>query len=366
MAYTSIVNYLLKGNNMITIRDIADRLQISQSTISKVLNGGNDVGPEVRQQVLDTAAEMGYISKLMKRQKHKRLCIFVEHILYAAPSDFGYDILLGFRQAAYRHGWNLVIVPLDAKFQEMHAYDSYVLENQFSGCFLLGLALGDPWIEALGKTTIPTVLFDNYIPDNPHVGYVGSDNNEAIDMMLQHLSALGHSRIAFLNGELSSMVCRQRQLAFTEGMAKLGLPVKNGWIANAPMHWKGGHAAAPVLLQKKPTAILCGSDLLALGAMDYCIENGINVPEDISITGFDDLPAAALSQPPLTTIRQDRRVIGQCAYHTLEGLWRQISISRTLLRTQLMARGSAQEPAQALPLHYDRSYAPQKSLPYAL
>lgn len=103
---------------MATIREIAKKLGVSISTVSKGLNGANDISDELRQTILDTAVEMGYVTKRMKKEEHKKLCVFVENMEYESASEFGYDIVLGFRQAAYRDNWHVEVIPVNAEFQK--------------------------------------------------------------------------------------------------------------------------------------------------------------------------------------------------------------------------------------------------------
>lgn len=98
-----------------------------------------------------------------------------------------------------------------------------------------------------------------------------------------------------------------------------------------------------IFLENGATAILCGSDLIASGVIAECQAHGFSVPEDISVTGFDDLPISAQLNPPLTTVRQDRAELGKCGYYTLHSLMRDVSISRTLMRPQLIARASTKK-----------------------
>lgn len=177
---------------MVTIKDIANRLGIAPSTVSKGLNDANDISPDLKKQVLDTAIEMGYVTKKMKKETRKRLCIFIENMLYENPEDFGFDILLGFKQAAIRDNWEVHIVPMTPVLQLKEPYDRYMLRNQYHGGFLVGFALKDPWMKQLEKTTIPTVLFDNYIKRNPNVAYIGTDSYEGIDLAIDYLHELGH------------------------------------------------------------------------------------------------------------------------------------------------------------------------------
>ena len=103
---------------MATIRDIANRLGISVSTVSKGLNGASDISEELRQQVLDTAVEMGYSTKRSRKVENRKLCLFIENMNYENPDDFGYDIVLGFKQNAFRHNWDVTVVPVSPNFQK--------------------------------------------------------------------------------------------------------------------------------------------------------------------------------------------------------------------------------------------------------
>lgn len=121
---------------MVTIKDIANRLGISVSTVSKGLNGASDISEDLRQMVLDTAVEMGYQSKKMKKDENKKLCLFIENMDYETANQFGYEIILGFRQAAFRDGWSVSVIPVTPAFQMTEKYDTYMLKNGYSGGFL--------------------------------------------------------------------------------------------------------------------------------------------------------------------------------------------------------------------------------------
>lgn len=337
---------------MATIKDIANRLGISVSTVSKGLNGANDISEELRQMVLDTAVEMGYTTKKMKKEEHKKLCIFIENMDYETPNQFGYEIILGFKQAAYRDNWDVAVFPVTPAFQMSERYDTYMLKNGFTGSFFVGFALHDEWLSQLTSTTIPTALFDNYIKKNPNVGYVGTDNYEGIDSAVDHLYSLGHKKIAFLNGSLNSMVSDQRQQAFLDSMESRSLPIEEELLANGFYVADSAKYHVPNFLAAGATAILCGNDLLAYGTIEECLARGFRVPEDISVIGFDDLPTSARFAPPLTTVRQDRIELGKSGYYTLNSLIHHVSISKTLLRPQFMVRESTTAPtpyAAALP-----------------
>ena len=200
---------------MVTIKDIANRLGISVSTVSKGLNGASDISEDLRQMVLDTAVEMGYQSKKMKKDENKKLCLFIENMEYETANQFGYEIILGFRQAAFRDGWSVSVVPVTPAFQMTEKYDTYMLKNGYSGGFLVGFALHDDWMRQLAFTSIPTVLFDNYIKKNPHVCYVGTDNFEGIELIRPLYLVKEEDIISWRNhNELTFINCACR---FTEG-----------------------------------------------------------------------------------------------------------------------------------------------------
>lgn len=325
---------------MATIKDIANRLGVSVSTVSKGLNGASDISDELRQMVLDTAVEMGYTTKRSKKVENRKLCIFIENMNYETIDEFGYDMVLGFRQNAFRRKWDVDILPITPAFQEEEKYDTYLLKNGYCGAFLMGLALHDAWIKQLENTTMPTVLLDNFISDNPNVCYLGTDSYEGITMAVNYLVNLGHKNIAFLNGSLYSLVSDQRQEAFESAMAAASLPVQKDLTAYGYYVSDSAKYHVPGFLAAGATAVVCGNDLIAKGVIDECTKRGFRVPEDVSVVGFDDISIAATFDPPLTTIRQERNELGRCAYDILNSLIHHIPISKTLLRPKLIERES--------------------------
>lgn len=325
---------------MATIRDIANRLGVSVSTVSKGLNGASDISDELRQMVLDTAVEIGYATKKSKKVEHRKLAIFVENMDYETANEFGYELVLGFKQNAFRHDWDVTVIPVTPSFQLAEKYDTYMLKHGFCGAFLVGFALHDEWMKQLETTTMPTVLFDNYIRMNPNVCYIGTDNSEGIDIAVDHLYTLGHKKIAFLNGSLHSMVSEQRQDAYYASMRAHGLTIHKELTAYGYYVADSAKYHVPTFLEAGATAIICGNDLIASGVITECKLRGYRVPEDISVVGFDDIPLSATLEPPLTTIRQEQGELGKCAYVILNSLVHHIPICRTQLRATLVERES--------------------------
>lgn len=325
---------------MATIKDIANRLGIAVSTVSKGLNGASDISDDMRQLVLDTAVEMGYASKKLKAKSTRKVCILIENMDYENIDQFGYEIIMGFKLSAARRHWEVSVIPSDLNMQTAEKFDTYMLKNGFSGAFLLGFSLHDDWVKQLNKTTVPTVLLDNYIPVNPHVGYVGTDSTEGISIAVEHLYSLGHRKIAFLNGSKNSMVSDERYQAFIQSMADHGLIPDESLIEYGYYVPDCAKYHVPGFLENGATAILCASDLIASGVIAEVVKQGLRVPEDISVVGFDDLPLAAQLTPPLTTVRQDRTDLGKSAFLLLDGLIHDVSVSKMLLRAKFIERAS--------------------------
>lgn len=325
---------------MATIKDIATHLGISISTVSKGLNGASDISDDLRQLVLDTAVEMGYSPKRSKKEEFRKLCLFVTNMEYKTLDTFGYDIVLGFKQNAFKHKWDVTIMEIDVKFQEQNKYDTYLLQHGYCGAFILGLALHNPWMEQMKTTTMPTVLFDNFIDGNHNVGYLGTDSHEGIHMAVEHLVNLGHKKIAFLNGSPGSLISDERQEAFENAIKEYNIDCNERMMAKVDFAANSAHHHVPNFLKEGATAIVCSNDLLAKGTIETCTKEGFRVPEDVSVIGFDNIPIAATTEPPLTTISQQRNELGRCAYTTLHSLINHVSISRTMLRPQLVERES--------------------------
>lgn len=325
---------------MPTIKEIANRLGVAVSTVSKGLNGAPDISEELRQLVLDTAVEMGYKTKRMRKEELKKLVVLVENMDYLDIEDFGYDLVLGFKQMAYRDNWAVEIVPINPGIQAEEKYDSFMLRYGYSGAFIMGMALQDEWMKQISSTKIPTALLDNYVKLNPNVGYVGTDSFEGLSLAITRLTELGHTRIAFLNGSPNSMISNQRDDAYKAALEEHNIEFDESLVAHGYYVAESAPYHVPGMLAANATAILCGNDLIASGVIEECKKRGYRVPEDISVIGFDDIPLATELTPPLTTIRQERLELGKCAYFTLDSLMSKVPVSRTMLRPKFVERES--------------------------
>ena len=325
---------------MATIKDIAKLLNISTGTVSKGLNGGEDVSEELRDRIFDTAISIGYTTKKMKDRNSWTACIFIENVDYSANNQFGYEIVLGFKQLAIRNGYNVEIVNITPEMQKVEKYDTYMMKHGYKGGFFVGFYLSDPWLKNLDKTTVPTVLLDNIEPDNPFVAYIGTDSYEGMNAAVHYLHSMGHNSIAFLNGDSDSMISKNRTEAFLKACRNTGIYVDDNFIKYGDYTTECAGRFVKDFIEMGVTAIMCGSDIIAMGVISECQSLGYSIPDDISVIGFDDLPLSAHMTPSLTTIKQERINLGKLGFLTLYSLISGVHISHTLLRPAFVIRDS--------------------------
>lgn len=324
---------------MATMDDIARQLGIAKSTVSKALSGAEDVSDATRKSVLEMAVELGY-SKVPRSTELPRLAVFITNMEYKQPMDFGYDILLGFRKLAEPAGYHVEIIPLDPDLQKKLHYDEYMVLGNYRGGLFLGLSLLDPWLKDFETCRTPTVLYDNHVRGNANVTYVGVDNAEGMEQAVSYLMSLGHRKIGYLSGGLEAYVYQKRCGAFFQALENEGLPHDKEQLGNSYHVTECLENNLPRLLELGCTAFVCSHDLMARTAIEYCGKKGLRVPEDISIMGFDDGPLCGSTNPPLTSIRQNRTELGKSAFYALSSQINRVPISTILLHAELIKRYS--------------------------
>lgn len=333
--------------DMTTIQDIADRLGISKGTVSKALNGAPDISETLQKQILETAVELGYTKLRRYKKPIKKLCVIVQkdNIQYEEPHHFAYDIIMGFRQLAEPAGYQVETVPVDVTVQKESSFDVFMLRHDFSGAFLLGFSLNEPWMKDFQTSRTPAVLYDNHIIGNPMTSYVGIDNEEGMELAIGHLKKLGHRKIGYLSSALGSHIMQVRHRAFFQAMHRHGLKADPSYAGCSYFLSECMEKHLPRFLEMGMTAVICCQDTFASAALTQCQQLGYLVPRDISIIGFDDIPLSAYTSPPLTTVRQDRVLLGKSGFNALGGLLNGVSIGTVLLHTELIVRDSTGAPA---------------------
>ena len=207
--------------------------------------------------------------------------------------------------------------------------------------------LTDARIGALGESGIPTVYVDVRL-QGPHATYVETDKIDGAQQATSHLLDLGHRRIAFIGGPSGDITSGQRELGFQQAFAQRGLPCDLSLVRHEGFETEHGYAGAIALLSENLgfTAIVAVSDMVAFGVLRALYERGLRVPDDISVTGFDDNILAGYATPPLTTVRQDTALIGRGVVTRLrdliEGEGRTLPL---IVPTQLIVRQSTGAPS---------------------
>ena len=331
----------------ITLRELAGQLGLSLSTVSKALNGRPDVGSEVRTRVLEAAAQQGYVANPIARKlvlgENRTLGVFLLNRLKVPLRDFfGFQYLEGILQEARDRGFDLHLFShsLDTAFET--SYLDLLRTKGLPGAVFIGLFLDDPFIRDITRSPLPLAVLDTLIKGD-RIGFITSDNRLGIQLAMEHLWALGHRRFGFLSFSHRSHAGNTRRRAF-----KAFLEERNSfepeWVAEDTLDAEGGERAAMELLDRgsRPTALVAASDFQAIGALRAAQRLGLNVPGDLSVTGFDDIQASGFTSPALTTVAQDTAALGRsAAAWVLDSLAGQAPWpNRRMIAPTLVVRGS--------------------------
>lgn len=324
---------------MATINDIAKILGVSKSTVSKGLNNATDISEDMRIKIIETAAALGYTNKHMQ-ERNKKLCIIVENIEYNTPNQFGYDIIQGFKQMAEHDGWLVDVLTINKDFQRGIPYNVFMIQNNYVASFILGFTLLDTWMSEFKNSKIPAVLYDNFIKGNPKVASITCDCHDGFDEAVKHLVSLGHKKIGLITGPLESYIIKARYNAYIDALRKYNLEINEDFIGQSYYIADSTKENIQRMYDLGVTAVMFSHDVRAISAITECMDRGIRIPKDMSLIGFDDLPMCAYTEPPLTTIRQDRFALGKAGYYALTCLLDNLPISSITLRAPLIVRGS--------------------------
>ncbi|MDT8862938.1 LacI family transcriptional regulator [Alkalihalobacillus sp. MEB130] len=304
---------------MATIYDIAKKTGFSITTVSKVLNNYSDVSEKTRKLILAAVEELDYYPSSSARTltTKKSWTIGVVFIdTHGMEHPFFNAVIESFRKKAEKSGYDLLF----ASNQIGNDPKTYIDHFQYrgvDGVVIFCSVDGDPEIEKLIKSKIPTVLIDL---ESRESSVVYSDNEYGSHLAVEYLHSLGHEKIAHISGHKDLYVAVQRLNGFLNAMRKYNLDVPDDYIVDGGFfHYEGGQKAMRQLLKLKelPTAVYVAGDLMALGAISEIKKNGLNVPEDISVIGFDDIKMVEYTTPALTTLRQDTALMGKTAANLL-------------------------------------------------
>jgi len=308
-----------------TIKDIAKAAGVSITTVSRALNGYSDVSVETREKIRKLAEEMDYkpnsIAKGLVSNKTSTVGLIAsEFIKPGVYHPFSLEIIAGAKAALRKERYDLVLFTVDAAMQQNMSFDRLCEDRKVEGALVHGLRLSDVYIKELETTAIPSVGIDLPVL-NEHVGEVSTDNIKAAKDAVNYLIKLGHKRIGLVNGHKDASVTFERLEGYKEALLENGIEYNENFIIFSDFSQQGGYEACKQLLfiNSEITAVFFASDLMAIGGIRACQELNINVPQNMSIIGFDDIELASLINPSLTTVRQEKFRLGYvAAEHLLE------------------------------------------------
>ena len=334
--------------------DIAYQAGVSQPTVSRALRGSPRVSEETRKRVLAVAQQLNYqVDKNASNLRFQRSNTLALLIFEDPTSDdsainpFFVAMLGSITRACAQRGYDLLV-----SFQQRAGdwHKEYEDSRKADGLILLGYGdylLYRERLERLTEQGTHFVRWGAVQPGQPGLS-IGSDNFQGGYQVARHLLAAGRRRLAFLGG--ISGGCPEfldRYRGLEQALAEIGAPAGSALQVDAISTEEAGFAAAAELLERRIPfdAIVGASDLIALGAMRALQERGLQVPGDVAVVGFDDIPAAGLSNPPLTTIAQNTRLAGEVLVETLVRRIREEPAEAQTLPARLVVRRSCGAPA---------------------
>ncbi|OJF94728.1 LacI family DNA-binding transcriptional regulator [Alkalibacterium sp. 20] len=298
---------------MVTIYDIADHTGYSIATVSKALNN-KKVSEKARRKILDAVEELHYTpnssARTLATNKSWMIgVVFGENLGSGIAHPFFGQVIEGFKKHAELYNYDLLFVSRHMGLQQ----ETYKhLSHRGVDGVVIVQSHGEDEIKKLDHM-IPTVYIDR--PTNES-GTVYSDNQSGSRLAVNHLVENGHTKIAHIMGNQTTFPGIERATGFKKAMHEHGLPVREEYLVDGGFYSQAGGREAMIRLlslKDKPTAVYVGGDEMAIAAMKVTKESGLKVPEDISFIGFDDIKIAQHVEPALTTIRQDKELIGQQA-----------------------------------------------------
>jgi DNA-binding LacI/PurR family transcriptional regulator len=338
---------------MVTSEQVARLAGVSRATVSRALNGSPKVSEKARSRVQEAVASLGYepdvVAQSLVRQRSRTiaLCLFYgENGVALAPFAqtrryFYLDMLSDVEQAISAENYDLLLPssPLSQK-----NYVRSLQMRRVAGVLAISLSPNDPRIGELIASDLPTVFVDS-VAQGRRATYVTSDNSDGSRQATEHLLALGHRRIAVIAGSIVGPIGMERLLGCQRMLAQVGLSLDPDLIVQAGWNTEEAYQATRNLLIRRRnfTAILAGSDLMAIGILRALHEQGIQVPKEVSVIGFDDVNLSRYTEPPLTTVRQKREEMSRNAVQLLIKMIEENgAASPVIVPTKLIVRASTE------------------------
>ncbi|RKN39720.1 LacI family DNA-binding transcriptional regulator [Streptomyces hoynatensis] len=333
-----------EGSEPPTLAQLAELAGTSVATVSKVVNGRSEVAPATRARVEELIRERGY----RRQKKAANRAALVELVFHELEGAYAMEIIKGVGAVARRHGLAVVLSESQGRHVPGRGWAEGVMRRRPTGVIAVFSELTADQSHQLAGRGIPTVLVDPTGEPGHAFPSVGAGNWNGGLLAVRHLLALGHRRIAIVTGPADVLSSRARLDGYRAALDAAGVPVDPALVREGDFHVADGlrHARALLALPEPPTAVFACNDLQALGVYRAAHEAGLRVPGDLSVVGFDDLPAAEWAVPSLTTVRQPLSDMGAAAVTMIVALARGEALpqERVELPTTLITRASTAAP----------------------
>ena len=326
------------------IKDIAKELHLSVSTVSKALNGAFDVSKETKQTVIAYAKAHGYKSRdeRLTVKSIRRLCFIYDNV--TAQSNIIMPLGLSFSNYARKN--NFEVIQVDIK-SITTSYNEFMQQNNFDGAFIAGLNYKSPLLTELKNTVYPTVLYDNIMVADM-VATIHNENINTIANLVSLLKQNNHTKIGFVHGDKNSFVSNERFAGYIIGQTMNNIEYNPNYVYYGDFTETSGIEAAKYFIHTDVTAVICASDLMAIGLIHGLEAEGKRVPLDISVTGYDDLDVSKYVKPSLTTVKQDLDSIGEKAFTLLTSILMNRSSQRLVISGEIIVRESIAKHQESL------------------
>jgi LacI family transcriptional regulator len=334
-----------------TLRDVAGAAGVSIATVSRILTGARGSRPATKERVLAAARELDYRpsgpARALKLRQSRTLGLLVTDI----ENPYFPELVRAVEDAAHEQGYAVLLCnSTDDPGREL-AYLNLLLERRVDGIIVAASRVGARHAALLSRARVPVVLVNS---DAPHSGIpsISSDNRGGGRIAAEHLLGLGHRRVAHISAPTANAAAALRLAGVRDALRAAGCDPAGLAVAKGDAHVAGGERATRELLDRLPglTGIVCYNDLTAIGALRALRATRRRVPDDFSVVGFDDIDLAKWTDPPLTTVAQQKREMGRWAFETvarlMDGAWAGRRLARRRLATTLVIRGST---ARAVP-----------------
>ena len=299
----------------VTIRDVARAAKVSVATVSRALNGHDNVTEAVRRRVLAVAHELRYSPHHAARSLSSRRTHTIGVVLPDLHGEFFSELMRGIDQVARERGLHLLVSSYHGHPEEQ-ASALRAMRGRVDGLLVMSPHAGALGFLSENLAALPAVLINSQPADADQIAF-GIDNYGGARAMVEHLLAAGHRRIAFIAGPENNFDAHERLRGYRDAMQAAG--AAEPWVVPGDFGEASGHAAGQALLtgDTRPQAVFAANDMMALGCLFAFNQAGVRVPQEIALAGFDDIPLARYVMPSLTTMRVNIAELGAHAMRVL-------------------------------------------------